>query len=289
YRAEVYLNDNVVGVHEGGFTPFSFRIDSMLKFDQDNIITLRVLGPILLDTDKVIDGMGAMETPQWRGGITGGIWQSVRLVVTDKSYINDVFIEPNLEQSQAKITLSTTNFDTFDSNDSIDFSVAEAKTGKVVASKKVNISMQPGKNQWQGIIDIPKAKSWSPDAPNLYTLTTTLSKGDKISDKLSERFGMREFTVANKRFYLNGEEIYVKAAFLEGVYPVGIASPVDLELARKEIRLAKKAGFNMLRPWRRPPAPEWLDLADEMGVMVIGSPALECMDLPVSTPDLPNR
>ncbi|MCP4272402.1 MAG: hypothetical protein GY781_10610, partial [Gammaproteobacteria bacterium] len=163
YRAEVYLNDNVVGVHEGGFTPFSFRIDSMLKFDQDNIITLRVLGPILLDTDKVIDGMGAMETPQWRGGITGGIWQSVRLVVTDKSYINDVFIEPNLEQSQAKITLSTTNFESFDSNDSIEFSVAEAKTGKVVASKKVNISMQPGKNQWQGIIDIPNAKSWSPD------------------------------------------------------------------------------------------------------------------------------
>jgi len=289
YRAEVYLNDNVVGVHEGGFTPFSFRIDSMLKFNQENVITLRVLGPILLDTDKVIDGMGAMETPQWRGGITGGIWQSVRLIVTDNSYINDVFIEPDLKQSQAKITLSSTSFDTFDSNDSIEITVAESKTGKVVASKKVKITMQPGKNQWQGVIDIPNAKPWSPDAPNLYTLKTSLSKKGNISDKISERFGMREFTVTNNRFYLNGEKIYVKAAFLEGVYPVGIASPANLELARKEIRLAKEAGFNMLRPWRRPPTPEWLDLADEMGVMVIGSPALECMDLPVSTPDLPNR
>ena len=66
----------------------------------------------------------------------------------------------------------------------------------------------------------------------------------------------------------------------------------DISLAewgRKEIQLAKEAGFNMIRPWRRPPAPMWLDLADEMGVLVVGSPALECMTLPVSTPYLPKR
>ncbi len=45
----------------------------------------------------------------------------------------------------------------------------------------------------------------------------------------------------------------------------------------------------MIRPWRRPPAPMWLDLADEMGVLVVGSPALECMRLPLSTPYLPSR
>ena len=45
----------------------------------------------------------------------------------------------------------------------------------------------------------------------------------------------------------------------------------------------------MIRPWRRPPAPMWLDLADEMGVLVVGSPALECMRLPLSTPYLPAR
>ena len=61
------------------------------------------------------------------------------------------------------------------------------------------------------------------------------------------------------------------------------------EFGRKEIRLAQEAGFNMIRPWRRPPAPMWLDLADEMGVLVVGSPALECMALPLSTPYLPVR
>jgi hypothetical protein len=60
-------------------------------------------------------------------------------------------------------------------------------------------------------------------------------------------------------------------------------------MARREIQLAKEAGFNMIRPWRRPPVPWWLDLADEMGVLVVGSPVLECMGMPLATPYLPAR
>jgi hypothetical protein len=77
YRAEVWLNDEVVGVHEGGFTPFDFRVDKILKPGEENFLILRVLGPIVL-SDKVVDGIGPMETPQWRGGLTGGIWQPVQ-------------------------------------------------------------------------------------------------------------------------------------------------------------------------------------------------------------------
>jgi len=289
YRAEVYVNDHVVGVHEGGFTPFSFRIDSMLNFEKENVITLRVLGPILLDTDKVIDGIGAMETPQWRGGISGGIWQSVRLVATEKSYIKDVYVQPNYQTSQAKITLSTTNFGEFSSEDKVNFNIIDMDTNKVVVSKKISHKFQAGQNQLIETLDIPNAKMWSPDSPNLYKISVSIERNGQLSDTVSDKFGLREFSVKDKRFSLNGKEIYVKAVFLEGVYPVGIATPVDLDLARKEIRLAKKAGFNMIRPWRRPPPPQWLDLADEMGVLVVGSPALECMDLPVNTPDLPSR
>jgi len=290
YRAEVYVNDHVVGVHEGGFTPFSFRINSMLEPGQENVLTLRVLGPILLDTDKVIDGMGAMETPQWRGGITGGIWQSVRLIASGKNYINDIFIEGDIQKKTARITLDITNFDEFDSQDKLTISILEnGKTGEKVASKTANIDLHPGKNNWIGTIEIPNAKLWSPDTPNLYQVEVSLTDGDKPSHVVGDRFGLREFTVKDHKFQLNDKDIYVKAVFLEGVYPVGIATPLDQELAAKEIRLAKEAGFNMIRPWRRPPPPQWLDLADEMGVLVVGSPALECMDLPVTTPDLPNQ
>ena len=77
YIAEVWVNDEVVGYHEGGFTPFELRVDRMLKPGKTNVVTLRVQGPIIR-SDKEVDGIGPLETPQWRGGISGGIWQSVQ-------------------------------------------------------------------------------------------------------------------------------------------------------------------------------------------------------------------
>ena len=85
YLTEVWLNDEVVGFHEGGFTPFEFRVDNLHQASgQENTLILRVVGPIILQ-DKNIDGVGPLETPQWRGGIAGGIWQSVRLVATGEA------------------------------------------------------------------------------------------------------------------------------------------------------------------------------------------------------------
>ena len=63
-----------------------------------------MVGPILLQ-DKQVDGMGPMETPQWRGAITGGIWQPVRLIATGDVYVKDVFIEPKISDNTATFHL----------------------------------------------------------------------------------------------------------------------------------------------------------------------------------------
>ncbi|MEM7380825.1 MAG: glycoside hydrolase family 2 TIM barrel-domain containing protein, partial [Bacteroidota bacterium] len=130
---------------------------------------------------------------------------------------------------------------------------------------------------------------WSPEHPFLYTAKIKVLSNGKLSDSWRHQFGMREFTIKDKDFYLNGKRIYMKSTFFEGLYPNGIAFPDSRAMAIKEIQLAKEAGFNTIRPWRHPPTPMWLDLADEMGIMVVGSPALECMRLPLSTPYLPKR
>ena len=62
YVAELWLNNKVIDYHEGGFTPFSFRIDKSVKFGEENVLTMRVVGPIIL-SDKRIDNMGRQETP----------------------------------------------------------------------------------------------------------------------------------------------------------------------------------------------------------------------------------
>ena len=289
YLSEVWLNDEVVGFHEGGFTPFEFRVDKMIHAGTSNVLTLRVVGPIIL-TDQEIDGMGKMEVPQWRGGITGGIWQDVKLVATGETYVTDVYIRPDIHNNRATFLVELDH--TAIKGRSVEFTlrIREAKNPyREVSTIQENWPLHPGKNKMERTLEIPDAQYWSTDHPHLYNAEIIVKNSGIISDSWETRFGMRELTIKEKDFYLNGKRIYLKAAFFEGLYPNGIAYPDSRDMAKKEIQLAKDAGFNMIRPWRRPPAPMWLDLADEMGILVVGSPALECMTLPLSTPYLPKR
>ncbi|MFH1716817.1 MAG: sugar-binding domain-containing protein [Planctomycetota bacterium] len=289
YRAEVWLNGQAVGFHEGGFTPFEFRVDKLIKAGRQNTLTLRVVGPILLQ-DKTIDGVGKMETPQWRGAITGGIWQPAKLIATGDVYVKDVFIEPKIADNTAEFHLELVHTGEKAGSAKVEISIRSVgPPGQIAANIDKTLDLKPGTIRQSWRVKIPDATYWSPDNPHLYLAEVSVAYEGTVSDCRSTRFGMREFTIRNKRFCLNGKPIYLKAAFFEGLYPVKLAYPDSREMAIREIRLAKEAGFDMIRPWRKPPPPAWLDLADEMGVLTVGSLAVECMDFPVETPELPRR
>jgi beta-galactosidase/beta-glucuronidase len=149
--------------------------------------------------------------------------------------------------------------------------------------------LDSGKNSLKTSVDIPNQKLWSPKSPHLYSIDISLANGKETTDNWTHRFGMRKFTIKNNQFYLNNEPLYLKATFFEGLYPVGLAYPDSKEMAIREIQLAKDAGFNMIRPWRKPPPKMWLDLCDEMGVLTVGSLAIECMNRPIQSAYLPMR
>ena len=289
YLTEVWLDGEVVGFHEGGFTPFEFRVDNLIKPGKENTLILRVVGPILMQ-DKRIDGVGPLETPQWRGGIVGGVWQSVRLVATGETLVKDVFIVPKLADNSTTMHLDLENTGQASKSVEVETTIRSVTDpDRVVAKSRQTLPLKPGVNKSTRSLTIPAARHWSPESPHLYRAEVRVLHEETVSDEWSARFGMREFTIRDKQFQLNGKPLFLKATFFEGLYPTGIAYPDSREMAAREIQLAKDAGFNMIRPWRRPPAPMWLDLADEMGILVVGSPALECMRLPLSTPYLPSR
>lgn len=283
FRAEVWLNDTAVGAHEGGFTPFEFRVDDRLNFDGENTLIVRVVGPILMQ-DKRVDGMGPMETPQWRGAITGGIWQPVRLIATGDAYVRDVFIEPKLADDSATFHAELEHGGQKTVSATVEITIRSGD--QTVAQTSETLPVKPGSTKRSWTLKIPRAVYWSPDNPHLYSVAMRVSCGDVASDVWASRFGMREFTIRDKTYYLNGKPLYLKATFFEGLYPVKLAYPDSREMVCREIRLAKEAGFNMIRPWRKPPPPMWLDLADELGVLTVGSFAIECMDFPVESPRL---
>ena len=286
FLSEVWINDNAVGFHEGGFTPFKFRIDKLLKPGEENTLILRVAGPILMQ-NKRIDGVGKMETPQWRGAIAGGIWQPVKLIATDEIYIKDVFIEPKISDKTATFHMELEHAGVKTSQAQLKVAIRSAKSDRTVARMNKTLNIKPGSKKLSWTLNIPNAKYWSPDNPHLYHVDISITSGGKVSDRWTARFGMREFTIRNKRFILNGKPVYLKATFFEGVYPTKLAYPDSKEMANREIKLAKEAGFNMIRPWRKPPPKIWLDLCDEIGIMTVGSMAIECMDFPFESARLP--
>jgi hypothetical protein len=290
YVAEVWLNDRVVGRHEGGYGTFEFRIEDLLEYDEENFLSLRVTGPIVAQK-KVIDGIGQSDMPHWRGAITGGIWQSVRLIATGTALVDDVFIEPRLADDSVRVLVTLENADPVTREVLVDVSIRSAvHPSRVVSGKSAKVKLVPGSNEYHWTLTVPEARYWSPQDPHLYTATIGIAQGTSMLDEEDVRFGMRELTIRDKKFELNGKPIYIKAAFFEGLYPTRLALPDSPEMARREIQLAKDAGFNMIRPWRKPPPPMWLDMCDEMGVMVIGSLPIECMRRwPTVTPHLRDR
>jgi len=290
YIAEVWLNDQVVGFHEGGYTPFEFDISDLLKFGQDNFLVVRAIGPILTQ-DISIDGIGREEMPNWRGAIAGGIWQSVELIATEPIYIRDVFIEPKISEKRAVVHVEIDNTRLRKRDVSASFRVFNFKgSSKILAEAKEQIKLAPGINKLSVELQIDNPVLWSFENPHLYVLEVRLVDDSDIVDVVRTRFGMREFTIRDGDFYLNGQRIYLKTGFWEGVYPTTLAYPPDAEFVRKEILLAKQAGFNTLRPWRKPPAPPILDLADELGICVIDCPPIECMRQgPKEAPQIENR
>jgi len=286
FFSEVWVNDQAIGYHEGGFTPFKLCIHKMLKPGEENVLILRVTGPVLMQ-NKTIDGVGKMETTQWRGAIAGGIWQPVKLIATDRMHIKDVFIEPKIFNNTATFHMELKHAGVKSSPAQIEVAIRSVRTESIIARMTKTLNIKPGIKELSWTLNIPDAKYWSTDDPYLYRADISVAYDGRISDSWSSRFGMRKFTIRNKRFYLNGKPIYLKATFFEGLYPTKLAYPDSREMAMREIKLAKEAGFNMIRPWRKPPPKMWLDLCDEIGVMTVGSMAIECMDFPFESARLP--
>lgn len=280
FISEVFLNDKPLGTHEGGFTPFKFRIDEVMRAGEENTLTMRVVGPILL-THKTIDGIGKMQTPQWRGAISGGIWQPVRMIATGNVLVKDVFIEPEISGNTVTFHVELERVGKESGPAVAEVSVrSPGPPGRIVAKTGETLDLDQDTTRQSWTVKIPEATYWSPDDPHLYEAEVKVLVDGKPSDTWRHRFGMREFTVRGNKFYLNNEPLYLKATFFEGLYPTRLSYPDSREMAIREIKLAKEAGFNMIRPWRKPAPPMWLDLADEIGVLVVGSMVIECMDLP---------
>lgn len=123
-------------------------------------------------------------------------------------------------------------------------------------------------------IQVPCAKLWSVENPNLYELSLQLMDGERVADEISLRVGIREVQFDVKRgMFVNGQPVKLKGVCLhQEAGPVGVA--MSKELWRERLTVLKEMGCNAIRPSHHTFAEEFLDLCDEMGFYVYE----ECFD-----------
>src|SRR5262249_55951610 len=118
--------------------------------------------------------------------------------------------------------------------------------GAVAVEQNETLAAPPGLARFAYRLSLPRPWPWHPDTPNLYHLETRLTLTTGEADALTTAFGMRDFSVRNGQFLLNGCPIYLQGVLLQPNYPVTLVAPPDRELMERELRLVKEAGFNLL-------------------------------------------
>ena len=277
YRAEVWVNGEAAGAHEGGYVGFDLEIGDLLQPGEDNFIAVRVITP-LITRDVVIDGLGRDDMPHWRGAIAGGIWQSVSLLATDCIYLDDLFVRGRIDTGEATVTMDLHNTSEATQQVDLTWTIGSADGQEPEATLHQTLGVHPGTVPAACSLTVPNHRLWDPEEPNLYRFRVTVRLNGTVSDTRTVRFGFREFTVKGKHFYLNGQRILLKYTFNEAFYPHSLAYPRDLDLLRREFELIKEGNINVVRPWRKPQPSCVYDLADEMGVLFFGALPVECMD-----------
>ena len=223
YLAEVWLNGKYLGTHEGGYTPFELEADEALQWDQQNLLVVRVLLPMRTlqfmpglkwVTGKRIDGFILEEIPAskqiWYDNF-GGIWQDVQVQVTRRAWIQDCFIRPNIYAQKIDVTCDLMNRTGQDEKMTLALAATERNNPTVEKSRQSkDIVLANGSQALDVSLKMPEAKLWSPDHPFLYDLQVSLLANGNPIDSQKFTFGMREFTIREHQFFLNGQPIIVK-------------------------------------------------------------------------------
>jgi len=275
YVTQVYVNGIDMGTSMACYTPVEFPITNALKFGAENEILIKVGDRVWLPSEA------AGGTDKEKEHYLPGIWDDVLISFTGKVRVNRLLVLPSVAGKKVTVKAQLRNLspaqifygDAMNDSVTLDISIAEKLTGKVVASKNGRFAAKRD-NLSEAILEIPVKEftNWSPDKPFLYMAKATLKNDKGVSDELSKQFGMRDFTRKGKFFYLNGEKIILRGTnvtlqrFFEDPDCGNLAW--DKEWVKKLlVDYPKKLNWNMMRICVGIAPDFWYDIADEYGLM----------------------
>jgi Glycosyl hydrolases family 2, sugar binding domain/Glycosyl hydrolases family 2/Glycosyl hydrolases family 2, TIM barrel domain len=263
YRAEVFVNGQKAGTHDGGYLPFEFDITPLVRAGENQIAVRVVDASAKL---KQIEGIQYTEIPHGKQNWyveTSGPWQSIELDLRPHSYLGAVHVSADASGA-FKIHIPIQNPPPPGQTGpqlTVDAEILDPSQKPVWQGRH---ALDPNEGVYDFTGKVATASLWDLSNPALYTLRVKLSSGDEQTI----HFGFRTFETRGGKFYLNGKPVYLRAALDQAFYPDTIYTPPSLDNLRKEMREAKALGLNMLRCHIKAPDPRYLEAADETGLLV---------------------
>ena len=265
YEATVYANGtnsrSQIARHVGGHSSFDADLTSKV---QNGKVTVYV--KVIDETDEGSQPVGKQRRYPAGGGdinytSTSGIWQTVWMEPTEKSYIADLRTTPNLDEENF-------NFDVILSGTvSGDVTVKVFEGDKEIASSTV-----PAEATTNVVIPVKNAHLWSPESPSLYGVQVIYNNGSTTdvvdSYAAMRKIGYRKDDNGHWHFTLNNKDYFQFGPLDQGYWPDGIlTAPTDEALAY-DLEKTKEWGFNMVRKHMKVEPARWYWHCDRLGLLV---------------------
>ena len=258
-HSTVWCNGVQVGERPYGYSSFTCDLTPAIHFGGENVIAVRV------NHEQYADS-------RWYAG--SGIYRNVYLSVTDKLHIatyGTSVTTPKVTNDSATVNVQTEvkNEGTAAIDATIATEIIDEKGESVARAEQTGSVLANGQQRFAAALNVPHPELWSPDHPRLYSACTQIRSQGKLVDETITPFGIRSFHFDPENgFSINGRSMKLKGVCLHhDAGALGAAVPIQVWETR--LKLLQEAGCNAIRTSHNPPAPEFLDLCDRMGFLVM--------------------
>ena len=251
--ADVWLNGTTLGCHSGPFVPFAFDVTDLVRSDADNFLCLRV-----------------HEKDRWMGlaynwqGKWSGLYRSVEITATGDHWLDELAFAGDVDARCLRVRAGVGGTGEAPSEAELRI-VFRSPDGSEAA--QVRCKMRRGYTRRLSV-PVESPLPWSPDEPNLYQVDALLLKDGEVLDASSERVGFVKLSTQRKHFLINGQPYYMRGTGDFVVNPETGSPDTDRQRWRRKLATLREYGYNYVRCQSFVPTPEYLDAADEVGLLV---------------------
>ena len=256
-HSEVYVNGHRAGGWPYGYNSYHLDITPYLDASKTRqVIAIRLDNPT--------------DFSRWYPG--AGLYRNVYLMVSpSKTRIDDwgTFITtPFVSDEYAQVKVRTELKDVPSDNDALTLRTTILYKGEAIDSREIS-GAEIFDNALEQNLRIPQPHLWDIKQPNLYTAKSELLYNGRVIDAYRTTFGVRTIEIRpDEGFFLNGKSVTFKGVCLHhDLGPLGAA--VNKVAIRRQIKQMQDMGVNAIRTSHNMPAPELIQLADEMGMLIM--------------------